>query len=201
MENRLKNKKIAILATNGFEKSELFEPKKAIENAGGSVSIISLGSDDIKSWSKGNWNETISVDYTVGNAKPADFDGLMIPGGVINADLLRDNKEAVEFVSAFFKPGELKPVATICHGPWLLVEADVVTGRKMTSYSAISTDLKNAGANWVDEEVVVDNGLTTSRSPNDLEAFCKKMVEEFSEGRHEPKKRSTGTTAQQSQLN
>lgn len=182
--DELKNKKIALLATDGFEKSEFVEPKKAIEDAGGEVHVISIKGDPIKAWSSDHWDGEMKVDKTLSDASADDYDGLLLPGGVINPDSLRKDEKAVNFVKGFFKEDKQKPVAAICHGPWTLVEAGVVKGRKMTSYGSIKTDLRNAGADWVDQEVVVDKGLVTSRSPEDLSAFCSKMVEEFKEGTH-----------------
>ncbi len=182
MEN-LNRKKVAILATNGFEESELREPKKALEKAGAEVHIISEASGKIKGWSDGNWSNEINVDKTLDEVSQSDYDALLLPGGVINPDKLRTNKQAVTFVKSFFE--NHKPVGAICHGPWLLAEADVLKGRKITSYNSIKTDMINAGANWVDEEVVVDKGLVTSRSPKDLPAFNAKLVEEVYEGKHE----------------
>lgn len=180
--NNLKNKKVAILATDGFEESELFEPKKALEDSGAETHIISLKAGKIKAWKDGNWSKEIDVDRTVEEVNQSDYQALVLPGGVINPDQLRRNEKAVEFVRSFFK--NHKPVAAICHGPQMLIEAGVVDGRKLTSFSSIKTDLKNAGANWVDQEVVVDEGLVTSRSPKDLEAFNRKMIEEIEEGKH-----------------
>ncbi len=179
----LSNKRVAILATNGFEESELFEPKRALEDSGAKVDIVSLKSGEIKGWKDDNWSKSISVDKTIDEVNQSDYNALMLPGGVINPDKLRRNDKAIAFVRDFFK--NQKPVAAICHGPQLLIEADVVDGRKMTSFKSIKTDLKNAGANWVDEEVVVDEGLVTSRSPKDLSAFCNKLIEEVYEGKHE----------------
>ncbi|MGJ8761495.1 MULTISPECIES: type 1 glutamine amidotransferase domain-containing protein [unclassified Polaribacter] len=181
MEN-LNRKTVAILATNGFEESELREPKKALEEAGAEVHIVSLESGEIKSWNEGNWGETYKVDKTLKEVSQENYNALMLPGGVINPDLLRNNEDAVHFVKSFFE--HHKPVGAICHGPWLLAEADVLKGRNITSYSSIKTDLINAGANWVDEEVVVDKGLVTSRNPDDLPAFNAKLVEEVYEGKH-----------------
>ncbi|OAD46814.1 type 1 glutamine amidotransferase domain-containing protein [Polaribacter atrinae] len=181
MEN-LKRKTVAILATNGFEESELREPKKALEAAGADVHIVSLESGEIKSWNEGNWGKTYKVDKTLKDVSQENYNALMLPGGVINPDLLRNNKDAVGFVKSFFE--HHKPVGAICHGPWLLAEADVLKGRNITSYSSIKTDLINAGANWIDEEVVVDKGLVTSRYPDDLPAFNAKLVEEVYEGKH-----------------
>tara|TARA_R110000868_G_scaffold53370_5_gene167645 strand:+ start:782 stop:1342 length:561 start_codon:yes stop_codon:yes gene_type:complete len=179
----LERKTVAILATNGFEESELREPKKALENAGAEVHIVSIESGSIKGWADGNWSNSYDVDKTLDNVNQSDYNALVLPGGVINPDLLRRNDKAVSFVKSFFENN--KPVAAICHAPWLLAEAGVLKGRKVTSYSSIKTDIVNAGANWVDEEVVVDHGLVTSRSPEDLPAFNKKLVEEVYEGKHE----------------
>ncbi|MCH2533719.1 MAG: type 1 glutamine amidotransferase [Bdellovibrionales bacterium] len=198
MDN-IKDLNIAILATNGFEHSELFIPKKKIEDAGGKATIVSLDSGSIKSWKDGNWGKTVKVDKLVSEVTSDDFDGLVLPGGVINPDLLRDNEKAVNFVKDFFMEKKQKPVAAICHGPWMLVEADVVKGRTLTSYSSIKTDLINAGANWTDEEVVVDKGLVTSRSPADMEAFIDKMLEEFKEGTHRLRSR-TRTSEQETSM-
>ena len=179
----LNRKRVAILATNGFEESELREPKKALEKAGAEVHIISETSGKIKSWSNGNWSTEYPVDKTLNEANQSDYNALMLPGGVINPDKLRRNDKAIKFVKSFFE--NHKPVGAICHAPWLLAEADVLKGRKITSFSSIKTDMINAGANWVDEEVVVDEGLVTSRSPKDLPAFNDKLVEEVYEGKHE----------------
>lgn len=178
----LDNKKVAILVTNGFEESEFTEPKKAVEDAGATTHVVSLESGKIKSWTDGNWGSEFDVDKTIDEVSVFHYDALILPGGVINPDKLRTNSKAVDFVRGFVENN--KPVSAICHGPWLLAEAGVLKGRKITSYSSIKTDMINAGANWVDEEVVVDKGLTTSRSPKDLPAFCKKVVEEIAEGKH-----------------
>lgn len=175
--NELKGKKIAILATNGFEESELFEPKEALERNGADVYIISPESGKIKGWNHGNWGREIKVDDTVENAFEGDYDALFLPGGVINPDKLRRDAKAVEFVRTFFDNDKF--VAAICHGPQLLIEADVVRGRTLTSFSSIKKDLQNAGANWIDSEVVIDNNLVTSRSPEDIKAFNKKIIEEL----------------------
>ncbi|KAA9325026.1 type 1 glutamine amidotransferase domain-containing protein [Adhaeribacter soli] len=177
MDKKLEGKKIAILATDGFEQVELTEPRKALMEAGAITHIIAPESGSIKGWNHTDWGDEVKVDVKLSDAQPKDYDGLMLPGGVMNPDKLRMNPDAVDFVAAFMK--ENKPVAAICHGPWTLVETGMIKGRKMTSYESIKTDLKNAGANWVDEEVVVDNGLVTSRKPDDIPAFSKKMVEEF----------------------
>lgn len=174
--------KVAILATDGFEQSELFEPKEALEKAGAEVSIVSVKAGEIKGWKHTDWGKSIAVDELVSEANPADFDALMLPGGVINPDKLRIEPEAVKFAKAFVESG--KPIAAICHGPQLLIETGVVRGRKMTSWPSLKTDLTNAGAQWVDEEVITDNGLVTSRKPDDIPAFNRKMIEEFAEGVH-----------------
>jgi len=176
-------KRVAILATNGFEESELKSPKEAMEKEGFQVDIVSTESGKIKAWNSGNWSGEYNVDYTVEEVKASDYNALVLPGGVINPDYLRRSKKAVSFVQDFFE--QKKPVAAICHGPWTLIEAEVVKGRKMTSFHSIRKDLENAGANWVDEEVVVDNGLVTSRNPDDLPAFNSKVIEEVKEGKHE----------------
>lgn len=184
MSNNLKldGVRVAILATDGFEQSELFEPKKALEEAGAKVSIVSLEPGEIKGWNHTNWGETIEVDLTVDEADAADFDALQLPGGVMNPDKLRMNEQAVNFVKAFFDAG--KPIGAICHAPWTLIEAGVVRGKTVTSWPSLRTDLENAGAVWVDEEVVTDNGLVTSRKPDDIPAFNEKIIEEFAEGVH-----------------
>jgi protease I len=182
MANRLDGKKVAILVTDGFEQVELTEPKQALEDEGAQTAIVSPAEGKVKGWQHTEWGDEFPVDVPLSNARPGDYDALLLPGGVMNPDKLRMNKEAVEFVRAFVDAG--KPIAAICHGPWLLVEADALRGRTATSYPSIQTDLKNAGANWVDQEVVVDGGIVTSRRPRDLPAFNRKMVEEFAEGRH-----------------
>ena len=179
-EKKLQGKKVAILATDGFEQDELFSPLQALREAQADVKIISPGKDQIKGWNHTDWGTTIKVDVPLDKARPEEFDALVLPGGVINPDHLRREPAAVQFVKAFFQTG--KPVAAICHGPQMLIEADVVRGRKLTSFPSIKTDLKNAGAQWVDREVVADNGLVTSRSPEDLPAFNAKLIEEFAEG-------------------
>lgn len=181
MEN-LKNKKVAIIATDGFEETELTEPKRVLESHGAETHVIALSTDAIKGWKDGNWSIDVDVDLSIHQANADNYDALVIPGGVINPDKLRRNSQAVDFVREFFK--QHKPVAAICHGPQILIEADVVNGRKMTSFSSIRKDLENAGANWVDQDVVVDEALVTSRSPKDMDAFTSKMVEEIAEGKH-----------------
>lgn len=178
----LSNKKVAILTEEGFEQVELTSPKEALEAAGATVHIISPKSGKIKAWDKTNWGIEIDVDKELSSASPDDYDALMLPGGVLNPDKLRQNKDAVAFASAFLDEG--KPLAAICHGPQLLIETGMLQGRRITSYPSLQTDLKNAGADWVDEEVVTDNGLVTSRTPDDLPAFNKKMIEEIAEGVH-----------------
>lgn len=173
----MKDRRIAILATNGFEESELFEPKKALEEWGAEVEIIAPEKGKIKAWKHGNWSKEIKVDVAVDNASVNDYDLLLLPGGVINPDKLRRNQNAVNFVLSFFE--NHKPVAAICHGPQLLIEAKVVKGRTMTSFHSIKTDLINAGANWIDSEVVEDNGLITSRNPGDLKAFTQKIMDKI----------------------
>ena len=175
-------KKIAIVATDGFEESELKSPKKALEEQGWTAHIVSLKSGKIKSWAEKDWGDEYKVDKTFDEVTASDYDALVLPGGVINPDNLRTEEKVLKFVRHFFE--EKKPVAAICHGPWTLINAGVVSMRNMTSYHTIRKDLENAGANWVDQEVVVDNGLVTSRSPKDLDAFNRKMVEEIKEGIH-----------------
>ena len=176
----LQGKTRAILLGDGFEDSELTKPLEAVKNAGADVVVISEEAGTIT----GKDGTEVSVDKALEDVKAEDFDGLLLPGGVANPDHMRMNADAVDFVRAFFETS--KPVAAICHAPWMLIEADVVEGRNVTSWPSLKTDLINAGANWVDEEVVVDNGLVTSRKPDDLEAFCAKAIEEFGEGEHEP---------------
>jgi len=180
--NKLNNKKVAILVTDGFEQSEYTEPKKAVEAEGATVHLVSIDNSPIKSWTNGNWGSEYQVDKKIVEVSASNYDSLILPGGVINPDKLRRDTKAVDFVSNFFE--QKKPVSAICHGPWLLAEAGVLQGRKITSFASIKTDMINAGANWVDQEVVVDQGLTTSRTPKDLPAFCKKVIEEIAEGKH-----------------
>lgn len=181
---RLNGKIIAILATEGFEQVELEQPREALHRAGAKTDLISPEEGKIRAWDDTDWGKDFNVDVNLEEADPEAYDGLLLPGGVLNPDKLRLKPEAVEFVRSFFASG--KPVAAICHGPQLLIEADVVRGRKLTSYPSVKRDLMNAGANWVDEEVVVDNGLVTSRKPDDIPAFNDKMIEEFAEGQHSP---------------
>ena len=173
--SQLTGKKIAFLSETGFEEVELTEPKKALEQAGAQVEIVSPAKDTIQSWDQDHWGFKVKVDKHVSTVKSSDYDALVLPGGVINPDKLRRSEEAVNFIQSFFEEG--KTVAAICHAPQSLIEADVVRGRKMTSFHSIQTDLKNAGAQWVNEEVVFDQQLITSRNPDDLPAFCKKIME------------------------
>jgi protease I len=181
---KLSGKKIAILTENGFEEIELTSPKKALEDAGATVFIVSPQEDKVRGWDHDHWSIELPVDVHISKAKFDDFDALMIPGGVINPDKLRLNQQAVDFAQQFLEAG--KPLAAICHGPQLLIETGALEGRDMTSYISIKTDLINAGVNWHDREVVVDNGLVTSRSPKDLDAFNEKLIEEVGEGVHTP---------------
>jgi protease I len=181
-EHNLDGKKVAILVADGFEQVELTEPRRALNDAGAETHIVSPADGKVKGWEKDHWGDEFDVDVPLDAARPEDYDALVLPGGQMNPDNLRGNEKAVSFARAFVEAG--KPLAAICHGPWLLVEADVVRGRRMTSYHTIRTDLRNAGADWVDEEVVVDEGLVTSRNPDDIPAFNRKMVEEIAEGRH-----------------
>ncbi|MBA2428676.1 MAG: type 1 glutamine amidotransferase [Thermoleophilaceae bacterium] len=184
MANELDGMKVAILAADGVEQVELEQPKKAIEDAGGTTELVSVSSGEIQAMNQDiDKGDTFSVDKEVSDVSPDDYDGLLVPGGTVNPDKLRIDANAVTFVQEFFKTG--KPVGAICHGPWILVEADVARGRRLTSFPSIRTDLRNAGADVVDEEVVTDQGLVTSRSPDDLEAFCAKLVEEIGEGKHQ----------------
>ena len=184
MQENLQGKKVAILVTNGFEEVELTDPKQALEEAGAQTQIVSPEAGSILSWQHRNWGSKFPVDVPVAQARVENFDALLLPGGVMNPDKLRLSEESIEFIRSFFDAG--KPVAAICHGPWTLIDARVVEGRTMTSYPSLRMDLINAGANWVDREVVVDHGLVTSRNPDDLPAFNRKMIEEFAEGIHQP---------------
>jgi deglycase len=181
--NELQGKRVAFLATDMVEQVELTEPWKAVEEAGATPELISLEEGEIQGFNHYDKAETFKVDKTVEEARADDYDGLVIPGGVGNPDTMRGDENAVELVREFFEQG--KPVGVICHGPWMLVEAGVVRGRTVTSWPSLQTDIRNAGGNWVDKEVVVDEGLVTSRKPDDLPAFNAKIVEEFAEGRHE----------------
>ncbi|MFZ0384947.1 MAG: type 1 glutamine amidotransferase domain-containing protein [Solirubrobacteraceae bacterium] len=184
MSNELKGKKIAILAADGVERVELEQPREAVENAGATTELISLEAGEIQAMDHDlEPARKFAVDTVITDASADDYDGLILPGGVANPDNLRQDDDVIAFLQAFFKSG--KPVGVICHGPWTLVEADLVRGRTLTSYPSIRTDIRNAGGNVVDEEVVVDQGLVSSRNPDDLPAFCAKIVEEFAEGKHE----------------
>jgi protease I len=183
MAGELDGKRVAFLFTEGAEQAEVQEPLNAVREAGADVEILSLEKGEIEMWEHFDKGEKITADRAVSDADPSDYDGLVLPGGVANPDQLRADEAAVSFVRRFIESG--RPAGVICHGPWLLVEADVVRGRKVTSWPSVKTDLLNAGAEWVDEEVVVDQGLVTSRKPDDLPAFCAKIVEEFAEGVHE----------------
>lgn len=191
-EYRLDGKHVAILVTDGFEQVELTEPRKALDAAGARTSIVSPKDGKVKGWNFEDWGETFAVDMSLQRASADDFDALLLPGGVMNPDKLRMMPDAVRFVKQFFVHG--KPVAAICHGPWTLIDAGVVKGRTLTSYASIRTDLVNAGAKWFDKEVIVDNGLVTSRKPDDLPAFNRKMIEEIAEGIHKPEPLATART-------
>ncbi len=182
MSQKLNGKRVAILVTDGFEQVELTEPRKALQEAGAETVLVSPKDDRVRAWDRTDWGEEFPVDLPLREARSGDFDALLLPGGVMNPDKLRMEPDAVKMVKEFFRAG--KPVAAICHGPWLLVEADVVRGRTVTSYPSLHTDLENAGASWVDQEVVTDEGLVTSRNPDDIPAFNRKMVEEIAEGVH-----------------
>jgi len=183
MADELQGKKVAILAADGVEQVELQQPRQAVEDAGAETELLSIDTGEIQAMNQDiNKGDTFAVDKAVGDASVDDYDGLLLPGGVVNPDNLRVDENVISFLQEYFKTG--KPVGVICHGPWTLVEADLVKGRTITSYPSIRTDLRNAGANVVDEEVVTDQGLVSSRDPDDLPAFCAKVVEEFAEGVH-----------------
>jgi protease I len=192
-DQKLQGKKIAFIATDMVEEVELTKPWQAVKEAGGEPELISMETGEIQAFNHYDKSNTYKVDKDFSSARVGDYDGLVIPGGVGNPDTMRMDDDAVEFVRSFFEAG--KPVAVICHGPWMLVEADVVRGRKVTSWPSLETDIRNAGGSWVDEEVVVDQGLVTSRKPDDLKAFCKKMVEEFCEGVHSGQREKTTASA------
>ena len=181
-ERKLAGKKVAILAADMFERVELEQPRKALEDAGATTEVISIHDGEIQGFDHFDPADKVKVDRTVEEVSPDDYDALLVPGGVGNPDQLRGDENAVSFVRDFAETG--KPMAVICHGPWILVEAGVVRGRKLTSWPTLQTDIRNAGGEWVDEEVVVDSGLVTSRKPDDIPAFNAKMIEEFCEGRH-----------------
>lgn len=182
MEQILSGKNVAVLATHGFEQSELEQPVQALRAAGAQVHIIAPEAGTIRGWDQDNWGQEVAVDIILTRADPDKYDALVLPGGVMNPDKLRVNKDAVFFVDSFIGSG--RPVAAICHGPWTLIETGKLKGRRMTSYPSIKTDLENAGVVWEDAAVIVDEGLVTSRRPEDLPAFCRKMIEEIQEGRH-----------------
>jgi protease I len=197
MSDELKGKRIAALVADGFEQVELFEPQEALEDAGAEVEVVSPAEGKhVKGWNHTKWGKKVRIDRPLDQAKPDDFDALLLPGGVMNPDKLRVNASAVEFVRQFFEQG--KPIAVICHGPWTLIEAGVARGLRLTSWPSLKTDLVNAGAHWVDQEVVVDRGVVSSRKPDDIPAFIQKMIEEFGEGQHghagkrEPAEMTTG---------
>jgi protease I len=193
MAGKLDGKKVAFVAADGVEQVELTEPWKAVQEAGGTPELVSIESGEIQGFDHLDKGEAFSVDRAAKDASVDDYDGLVLPGGVANPDFLRQDDDVVSFVRGFFEAG--KPVGVICHGPWTLVEADVVRGRTITSWPSLRTDLRNAGANWVDQEVVVDSGLVSSRKPDDLPAFCEKVVEEICEGRHEEQAEQTAAAS------
>jgi PfpI family intracellular protease len=185
----LQGKKVAIFATDGFEQSELLEPRKALDEAGATTQVVSPAEGKVRGWNHTEWGNEVPVDVSLDSAKAEEFDALLLPGGVMNPDQLRMNSKAVEFVKHFTEAG--KPVAAICHGPWTLIETGAVRGRTMTSWPSLKTDLKNAGATWVDKEVVSDKGLVTSRKPDDLPAFNREMIRLFSAATESERLRKT----------
>jgi deglycase len=194
MADKLQGKRIAfVVAPEGAEQVELTEPWKAVESEGGRPELLSTKAGEIQAFNHLDKGDTFKVDRTLADADAAEYDGLVLPGGVANPDHLRTDQTAVAFIRGFFEQG--KPVAAICHAPWTLVEADVLHGRRITSYPSLQTDIRNAGGTWVDEEVVVDQGLVSSRRPDDLPAFCAKLVEEICEGTHEGQRQSVGTAS------
>ena len=193
MANELSGMKVAVLATDGVEQIELDRPWQALEEAGAQPELVSLEAGEITAYQHIDKGDTMKVDAVVGSADPDEYGALVLPGGVINGDFIRADADAVAFVKAFFEAG--KPVAAICHAPWVLAEADVVRGRRMTSWPSLQTDLRNAGADWVDEEVVVDGNLVTSRKPDDLDAFCAKAIKEFAEGVHDQQREATAASS------
>jgi protease I len=193
MASNLEGKKIAILATDGVEQVEMTEPRKAIEDAGATTALVSLDGGEILGFNHLDHGDTFKVDRKVADASVDDYDGLVVPGGVVNSDFLRADEHAVRFVAGFAKAH--KPIAAICHAPWVLVEAGLVKGRTLTSWPSLKTDIRNAGGNWVDEEVHVDNGIVTSRKPDDIPAFSAKAIEEFAEGAHDRMPQPSGAAA------
>ena len=194
MADKLQGKRIAFLvAPEGAEQVELTEPWKAIESEGGKPELLSTEAGEVQAFNHLDKGDTFKVDRTVADADASEYDGLVLPGGVASPDLLRMDEDAVAFIRGFFE--QAKPVGVICHGPWTLVEADVLRGRRITSFPSVRTDIRNAGGNWVDEEVVVDQGLVSSRNPDDLPAFCAKLVEELCEGVHEGQRQSVGAAS------
>ncbi|MGA0544107.1 type 1 glutamine amidotransferase domain-containing protein [Brevundimonas sp. VNH65] len=183
MAGRLSGKRVAVLATDGFEEVELIDPTRALKSEGATVEVVAPEGGRIQGFKHHDKGETVAVDRPLSEATSADYDALVLPGGVINPDALRLEPEAITFISEIYKAG--KPIGAICHGPWTLIDADALDGRRVTSWPSLKADLTNAGAQWVDEEVVVDQGLITSRKPDDLPAFCAKLIEEIAEGRHD----------------
>jgi len=186
MANELQGLRVAVLATDGFEQSELIEPRRALDEVGATTQVVSPKTGEIRGWNHTDWGQSVRVDVALDGARPDDYDALVLPGGVMNPDKLRMEPKAVAFVKAFFDAG--KPVAAICHGPWTVIEAGAARGRRMTSWPSLHTDLANAGAQWVDEEVVVDRGLVTSRKPQDIPAFNRETIRLFSSRRREQAK-------------
>jgi len=193
MKQSLNGKKVAILVADGFEQSELEKPRAALDKAGAQTKIVSPNDENVRAWDESDFGDTLDVDVPLSEASPDEYDALLLPGGVMNPDKLRQIPEAVRFVTHFFEAG--KPVAAICHGPWMLVEAGVVRDRRVTSWPSLKTDLRNAGAEWVDEAVVTDQGLVTSRKPDDIPQFNEKMIEEFAEGFHAGQKQAAAGTS------
>lgn len=196
-DSKLSGHRVAILATDGVEQVELTQPRQALDDAGATTQVVSPADGSLKAWQHDHWGNEIDVDIPLAEANADDFDALLLPGGVMNPDHLRQDERAVRFVRQFFDSG--KPIAAICHGPWLLVEAGVVRNRTLTSWPSLKTDIKNAGGDWVDREVVTDEGLVTSRKPDDIPAFNKKMLEEFSEGVHSGRKSARMSDASREQ--
>ncbi len=191
MSNELKGKRVAILVADGFEQVELVEPRKALDTAGAQTQIVSPTTGEVQGWNHDDKADKFPVDLSLADADANNFDALLLPGGVRNPDLLRVESKAIQFVKDFVRAG--KPIAAICHAPWTLIEAEAVRGKRMTSWPSVKTDLMNAGANWTDEEVVTDQGLVTSRKPDDIPAFNRKMIEEFAEKQHQTRRAATGS--------